>query len=663
MTHRPTHLILTVLLIFLCITGIGTVSASSPDVDAAVEKALDYLAAHQMPDGGFAEPGAAVGAASPSWFAATAITAAGENPLDWKVNGISSLKFWDTPKEGAEGTGELGKMTTLLAQYGIDARNYNGHNYVAELQAKMKDTGQMGDFVYTTYWGIFGLVASGEDVSKPVAWMKKQQQANGGFGWADGALPDSDDTAAVIMALIAGGVSPDDPVITKAVQYLRDVQEPTGGFNYGYYSESNLASTVWVIQALCAAGVDPATVTNNGKSPVDYVLSLQQEDGSFRYTEYVVDSPTGMTGRAIPALMGKPYPVLPGQKAYDIRSSAYSGVTPATGSSSAAPADTPVPVTVATSATWEPVTLVDDFGYEITIEKEPVRIVSLAPANTEMLFALGLGDRMVGVTEYCNYPEEATTKPIIGGYTTVNVERVVAQKPDLVVAYYGNGAETVDHLKKLGLTVITMNSDSVNGTFHDIALLGKATGKTAEAAALTESMQKRIDAVTEKLKGVTTTPTAFHCVWADPLWVSGGQTFQDEIISLAGGTNPFQDVNGWGIITMERLLTTDPEMIIVDSGMGMGQGGYDVLKDYFYTEPRLQSLAAVKNKQVYVMNADIIDRGGPRIVDCLEELAQIIHPEVFGERNQATPAQGAPGFPVITALAVVCAAVLLIRRP
>ena len=185
-------------------------------------------------------------------------------------------------------------------------------------------------------------------------------------------------------------------------------------------------------------------------------------------------------------------------------------------------ADTPVPVAAQTSAQWTPVTLTDDYGYQITIDKEPHRIVSFAPANTEMIFALGLGDRVVGVTEYCNYPEEATTKPVIGGYTTVNIERVVAQKPDLVIAYYGNGEETVNHLRQLGLTVMTMNSDSVAGTFHDIELIGKATGKTTEAEQLTKNMQKRIDAVTAKLQGITTTPTAFHCVWADPLWVSGG---------------------------------------------------------------------------------------------------------------------------------------------
>lgn len=207
-----------------------------------------------------------------------------------------------------------------------------------------------------------------------------------------------------------------------------------------------------------------------------------------------------------------------------------------------------------------------------------------------------------------------------------------------------------------------MNSDSVAGTFHDIELIGKATGKTTEAEQLTKNMQKRIDAVTAKLQGITTTPTAFHCVWADPLWVSGGQTFQDEIITLAGGQNPFNDVNGWGIITMERLLTTNPDYIIVDSGMGMGEGGHDILKDYFLTEPRLQELTAVKNNHVYVMNADIIDRGGPRIVDCLEQLAKILHPDAFGTENQTAAATRAPGFGTILTLTAAACALCLIRK-
>ncbi|HJJ98766.1 MAG TPA: ABC transporter substrate-binding protein [Methanocorpusculum sp.] len=338
-----------------------------------------------------------------------------------------------------------------------------------------------------------------------------------------------------------------------------------------------------------------------------------------------------------------------------------SSQTLSAGNSSAAPIDTPIPVAVQTPAQWTPVTLTDDYGNQITIDKEPQRIVSLAPANTEIIFALGLGDRAFGVTEYCNYPEAATTKPIIGGYTTTNIERVVAQNPDLVLAYHGIGEGTVSHLKQLGLTVMTMNSDSVAGTLHDIELIGKATGKTAEAEQLTKNMQKRIDTITAKLKGITTTPTAFHCVWTDPFWVSGGKTLQDEIITFAGGQNLFKEVEGWGIITTERLLTTDPDYIIVDSSMG--EGRYDAHKDYIITKPCLHELTAVKNNHVYVVNADIIGRGGPRIIDCLEQLAKILHPEIFGtEKHQAAGPTRTPGFGTILTLTAAACALYLIRK-
>ncbi len=303
------HILTLLILAIVCIGYTGSACAS--DVDNAIENALRYLAEHQQPDGGFAEPGVSGSQTSPTWFAVTAITSVGDDPADWNVGGVSSRDFWKTEQSGSDGTGEVAKMCCILVQYGLDPHNYQGKNYVEELKNKMKPNGQIGDFVYTTYWGIFGLVAAGEDVSKSVAWLKSQQQADGGWSWVEGAVSDSDDTAASIMALIAGGVSPDDQSIKNAVQYLRNVQEPSGGFNYGYYSESNLASTAWVVQALCAAGIDPETVTTNGNSPIDYLLSLQQADGSFKYTAYTTDSPVSMTARAVAALSGKPYPILP----------------------------------------------------------------------------------------------------------------------------------------------------------------------------------------------------------------------------------------------------------------------------------------------------------------------------------------------------------------
>jgi iron complex transport system substrate-binding protein len=651
------------IIMFICIfTMCGTSSASSPDVDEAIQNALDYITTAQFTDGGFAESNMVEGSIGTTWFAVTAISSAGENPQTWKVNGTSPLDYWNSLQDDSDGTGEMAKKITYLVLFGIDPHNYNEHDYVADLKTKVKSSGKIGDFIYTTYWGIFGLVAAGEDVSTSVAWLKQQQQSDGGFAWAEGGVSDSDDTAASIMALIAGGVNPNDQVITKAVQYLRDVQEPTGGFNYGYYSESNLASTAWVIQAFAACGVDPVTVTTNGNSPVDYLLSLQQADGSFKYTEYVVDSPVSMTARAITALTGKSYPILPSQNGYNIRSSAYADVISETPAPISSPEVTTTPTDTTPPSEWEPVTITDDYGYTVTITERPKRIISLAPANTEILFALGLNDSIVGVTEYCNYPEEATTKPIIGGYTTVNVERVITQAPDLIVAYYGNGEDLINHLRNLGYTVITLNSDSVDGTLQDIELVGQATGKTAEAEELVDNMQSRINAVKEKLKGVTITPLTIHCMWIDPLWVSGNNTFQDEMIKVAGGENAFTDVEGWGVVTLERLLTTDPEIIIVDSGMGMGEGGTDILKDYFNDDSRLQSLSAVKNNQVYVINADIMDRGGPRIVDCIEALAKIQHPEIFGAQDDNSSSTSSPGFSIITTCAAVCGLLYLYRK-
>ncbi|MDO5844096.1 MAG: helical backbone metal receptor [Methanocorpusculum sp.] len=632
----------------------GSAAASETYVQTAIDSGLDYIAAAQKTDGGFADSGALESSISVTWFTVTAITAADENPLDWKVNGNSPLDYYRELNDDSDGTGELAKKITLLVQFGIDPHNYNGHDCVADLKSKIKSDGRGGDYVYTTYWTIFGLTAAGEDASKSVAWLKTQQQSDGGFGSYGkeyGDVSDSDNTAASIMALIAGGVSPDDTVIKKAVQFLRDVQESSGGYNYGYYSQSNLASTAWVIQALCAAGVDPSTVTKNGVSPVDYLLSLQREDGSFKYTEYTVDSPVGMTARAVTALTGKPYPVLIGQSGYDVKS---------TGSTVSTVSPTQVSTTdpVQSDSSWTAVTVTDDFGYTAVISKKPQRIISLAPANTEILFALGAGDSVVGVTEYCNYPEEVKTKSIIGGYSTVNIERVVTLQPDLIVAYYGNGVDTVERLRSFGYTVLCLNSDTIEGTYKDIALLGTATGNSTKADEIIASMKSRISAVTDKLSAVSYTPSVAHCMWVDPLWVSGSSTFQDEMFTIAGGHNAFSDVSGWGIVNLEKFYTTDPEIIIVDSGMGMGAGGTDVLKNSFYNDARLSNLTAVKNNHVYVINADIMDRGGPRIVDCIETLAAILHPDLFEMPVTAVPTQspGFSGLPLIAAL--VCAACL-----
>ena len=640
----------------------AAVSASSPAVEEAIDNGLDFIAKYQNTDGGFLEPNMKTSAIGSTWFTTQAIVAAGEDPLSakWTKNGKTPLDYLvESPDGKSDGTGETAKWVTFVTACGKDPYTYADYDAVAALKEKIGSDGRGGSYVYTTYWVVFGLVAAGEDADDQIAWLRKQQHADGGFGsygkeYDEPADPDN--TAAAIMAMRAAGVPADDPAVKKAVQYLKDTIEENGGYNYGYYSAPNLASTAWVVQAFCSVGIDPSTVKSSaGNSPVDYLLSLQKEDGSFRYTETLTDTPVSMTARAVAALSGCAYPILPGAEGFDIAGGKASASVPET------PAEKPGSVQTPAVDGWTARTVTDDFGYTVTISARPQRIVSLAPANTEILFAVGAGDRVVAVTEYCTFPEEATKLPIIGGYSTVNVERVITAKPDLIIAYYGNGEETISHLKNLGYTVLTLNADSISGTIKDIRIVGKAVGCEAEAEALIADMESRMAAVSEKLAGIPESekPTMVHSMWTDPLWVSGSSTFQDEMIAFAGGINAVAETEGWGIVTLEKFLLIDPDIIFVDTGMGMGEGAQDVLKNYFLTEPRLSTLTAVQTGQVYAVNADIIDRGGPRIVEGIEAIASIAHPEIFGEYEPENAAASSP-LGILPLLGI--AAVLLFRR-
>ena len=641
------------LLVSLLIPGI---SASSPAVETAVEKGLSYLESRQNTDGGFIEPNTGTTSISATWFASQALVAAGEDPLSakWTKNGKTPLDYLaESPDGKSDGTGEIAKWITFTAACGKDPYTFADYDAVAALQEKIKEDGRVGNYIYTTYWGIFGLTAAGEDVKPQIAWLLTQQNADGSFGsygTETGDSGDADNTAASIMALRAAGIPADDPAVEAAVQFLREAIEENGGYNYGYYSAPNLASTAWAVQAFCSVGIDPSTVKSSaGNSPVDYLLSLQKEDGSFRYTETLTDTPVGMTARAVAALSGCVYPILPGAQGFDIKGGTVSVTVP----EDTLQADKPsVP-----SGAWEEITVTDGFGYTITISARPERIVSLAPANTEILFAVGAGDRVVAVTEYCTFPEEAATLPVIGGYSTINIERIVAANPDLIFAYHGNGEENINYLKHLGYNVITLNADSIAGTLHDIRLVGEAVGCTETAEKLVSDMEVRLSAVSEKLAGIPESekPTMVHSMWTDPLWVSGNHTFQNEVIQYAGGINAVVTTEGWGIVTLEKFLLIDPDIIFVDTGMGMGEGAQDVLKNYFLTEPRLSTLTAVQNGHVYAVNADIIDRGGPRLVDGVEAIASIAHPEIFGEYepDRSTASSPAPVLGIIAGLAAV----------
>lgn len=271
----------------------------------------------------------------------------------------------------------------------------------------------------------------------------------------------------------------------------------------------------------------------------------------------------------------------------------------------------------------------DDTGF-IVKEDNPERIVSLSPSNTEILFAIGAGDRVVAVTDYCNYPPEVVEKKergeveSIGGYSTVDIEKVLALKPDLVVATYGNGLETIETLRKFGLNVIALDPKSMEDVMKDIVLISKATGNYENAKKLVEQMIERIEDVRERVKDRPKIRVV-HILWHDPIWVSGRNTFIDAIIELAGGENVFT-FDGWRTISLEDLISANPDVILVSSGTGMGGEDRDIVYEWVMGDERLKSIKAVKEGRVYVVNADIISRPSYRLVEALEIVADLIHP-------------------------------------
>ena len=272
-----------------------------------------------------------------------------------------------------------------------------------------------------------------------------------------------------------------------------------------------------------------------------------------------------------------------------------------------------------------PMTITDNLNREVTILKQPERIISLAPANTEILFALELGEKVVGVTNICNYPPQVQEKENIGDYYNPNLEKIIELEPDLILASHGNPTELIDQLEELNYTVVGLNSKDVDDIVSSISMVGKITGNVIEAAKLTEEMEARIEAVLSETSSLVENnrPRVLYVVWYKPLWTAGSGTFIDELIQKAGGINIAGDIAGWPQMNLETVLEKNPQVVIV--GESQSGGLVEVVKG----EGALWITDAFKYGKIYAIDADIVSRTGPRIVNALEEMAKIIHPELF----------------------------------
>ena len=263
----------------------------------------------------------------------------------------------------------------------------------------------------------------------------------------------------------------------------------------------------------------------------------------------------------------------------------------------------------------------DDLGRLVAINGTPQRIVSLAPSNTEILFALDLGDKVVGVTDWCDYPPEALEKEKVGGYDTPDIEKIFALNPDLVLVAYGTTMDVINNLVGRELTVFGIKSTDLDDVINDIRTVGEITDKEVEAQALTSEMESRIEAVTNQTSELENRPRVFYIVWHDPLWTAGSGTFIHELIEKGGGVNICQNITGYTTITLEEVVARNPEVIITSEWSF----------EWAMNETSLNSTDARQNGRIYQGDDDLVQRPSPRLVKGLEWFAHYIHPEIFEE--------------------------------
>lgn len=286
------------------------------------------------------------------------------------------------------------------------------------------------------------------------------------------------------------------------------------------------------------------------------------------------------------------------------------------------PAVTPEP-------TPAPLTFTDGLGRPVTLAAPAQRIVSLAPSNTEIIFALGAGGQLVGRDDLSNYPSEAADVPSIGStYPHVNAEQVVALRPDLVLAASVTDKEDVAALEKLGLTVYALGLPlTVEDVFASIQAVGQLIGKVDQAEKVVADMETRLDRLKAKVAQAPQPKVFYEIDDTDPNkpWTAGPKSFTHVLLTLAGGQNIGAIGTGdYFQMSLEEIVNQDPEIIIYSHASYSGRTPEEVK-----ARAGWGTITAIKNGAVYPIDADMLDRPGPRIIDGLEALAKLIHPDLF----------------------------------
>lgn len=288
---------------------------------------------------------------------------------------------------------------------------------------------------------------------------------------------------------------------------------------------------------------------------------------------------------------------------------------------------TPPAEETAALKTEYPLTVKDATGESLTFKEAPKKMISISPAETEALFALGLDEQVIGVSDYDDYPEAAAAKPKMGGLYNPNEEAIIAAQPDLVVTGISMSAEAAQHLRDLGITIFKTDPKTVNDVIANIELFGQITDHQEEAKTVVDQIKKDRDEVTEAVKSLTPEQKKKVYIEFSPGWTVGSGEFMDELITLAGGVNVASDNAGWYEISEEKIIKDNPDVILFSKNV-VDDKTKETLDQMIKARSGWDQITAVKNDAVYGLDDNLVSRPGPRVAEGLKEIANAIYPEL-----------------------------------
>ncbi|MFC0522730.1 ABC transporter substrate-binding protein [Pontibacillus salicampi] len=277
-----------------------------------------------------------------------------------------------------------------------------------------------------------------------------------------------------------------------------------------------------------------------------------------------------------------------------------------------------------------PLTIRDAMDNEVTFEEAPKKIVSLIPSNTEILFSLGLGDRVVGVSDFANYPEEAASKEKIGGQE-LNIEKILSLEPDVVMAHASgahNSEQGLQQLRDAGIPVyVVQDATSFESVYDTLASVGKITGTSGKASTIVEEMKASLVEIKQKADDIPNEEKKKVFMEVSPapeIYTTGKGTFLNEMLNTINATNAVGDQEGWIKMNNEAIVELQPEVIVTTYGYYTENP-----KEKVMSREGWDSVPAIKEEQVYDVHSDLVTRPGPRLIEGVNELAKAVYPDTF----------------------------------